>query len=156
MKKVTLTFKEIKQFDQIGRIYVQQKNANEKLKYWIARALDRLEPIFKQYSEGIEDLRVKYANEKDGKIDLNAQGQFNFTKENFILLREEVKAYEMQWEFKEFQVDKYSVKQLPEELQPAEAYYLSTVIDFPEQELSLLLDDNLEKPNESEQMALVK
>lgn len=59
----------------------------------LKKIVDKIKPIFEEYNEKREDIRLDHAHtESNGVLDLNEKGEYKFTKDGFKAMAKDIKS----------------------------------------------------------------
>ena len=107
------TYKEIATFLNAANAYLQAHPEENKLSYALKKVQKEALQHFSTYKEELEELRIRHcATDEKGIILRNAQGDFEFTKEELLALNKDAKALQD----KTIEIIGHTATELPEDL----------------------------------------
>jgi hypothetical protein len=90
-QKVTKTNAELLELVRALNVTPAEKGSKAEIK--LKKIVDKIKPLFEQYNEKREDVRLDNAHaESNGVLDLNEKGEYKFTKEGIKAMSKDMKA----------------------------------------------------------------
>jgi len=90
-QKVTKTNAELLELVRALNVTPAEKGSKAEIK--LKKIVDKIKPLFEQYNEKREDIRLDNAHaESNGVLDLNEKGEYKFTKEGIKAMSKDMKA----------------------------------------------------------------
>jgi len=108
---------EVIQFVNVSADWITKHDPDQKTKlaYAIRRVTDQAKHIIQKYQDQVQDAQVEHCLEKDGVIQKDARGEFQFSKEGLKALN--LKLRELR--DSEVSIEPYFATALPSDLLPA-------------------------------------
>jgi hypothetical protein len=111
-QKVEKTYAEL--LDLVRNINVVQAEPNSKREKKLKKIAEKIKPIFEQYNEQREDIRLDNAHSNaEGVLDLNEKSEYKFTKEGLKKMNKDMKQLlDKSFEFYQFTFNNEGIEDL--------------------------------------------
>lgn len=132
-QKVERTYADL--LELVRNLNVVQAEPNSKREKKLKKIAEKIKPIFEQYNEQREEIRLDNAHANaEGVLDLNEKGEYKFTKEGLKQMNKEMKKLlDKSFEFYQLSFNNESI----EDLMFLEGWVESILFPIPEEDNEL-------------------